>query len=416
MPNYDIPSPDYTDATQPDAVNRIQDFQLLDAHKVREASEGSTPAWELTFKIPSGLKFDKDAPHNGAIAAGMQIALLPVNSTQRTQRTLEGLNPKSIPQGTIPVALPKRDGVAMPERELTAEQAIAHTVDMTRPTRELLALVGIKSDEYDTVPVDEFLNLPGIKGRISFEQLLANQPPLANRKYTPSRVDVEKGEISILLSEVHAEALLGENSIHARGISSGYLADMAENPDGVLVKGFLDLRKHKLPYDYEKPMVLLSTGVGVAPHLAMLREADEKGLSPDIRLFINGGRNPEDELCGEEIRERMGAQADAYRYAPSRRDGYVQQVLETQGDAVWKALHEDGGKLYMCGLESMKDGVLESLANIGDAHQVNGAEWVAQLQSEKRIKESTSAPDRFRTKWDAAQAEKAANPTPGQGK
>ncbi|MBN8543080.1 MAG: hypothetical protein J0M34_02325 [Alphaproteobacteria bacterium] len=402
MPAYTITAPDYTDTTNPSAINRIQDFQLISAHQVRSASDGSTPAWELTFNVPSGLQFSKEELQGGTIAAGMQIALLPVNSSKRTARVLEGLDQKSIPSGAIMAKLPKRDGVATPDQKLTAEQVIAHTVDLTRPTKELLKLAGIASKEYDYIPVEEFLNLPGIKGRISFDKLLANQPPLANRKYTPSRVDTEKGRISILLSEVHAEAFLNEQSLICRGTSSGYLADVAASDEQVSVKGFLDLRKHKLPYDYEKPMVLLSTGVGVAPHLAMLREAEQKGLTPDVRLFLNGGRNAEDELCGEEIRSLMGDSAANYQYIASREGGYVQDMLETNGDVIWKALHEDGGKLYMCGLEAMKVGVLNSLAEIGESHGINGEEWIAQLQSEKRIAESTSAPDRFRTKWDDA--------------
>ena len=409
MTAYDIAAPDYTSPTEPNAVNRIQDFQLLERKQVRTANGDTTPAWELTFKVPSGLKFSKDELGKGVIAAGMQIALLPVNDTARVEKALAGLKQDFDPSEKISIKLPKRDGEALPDQPLTRAQAIAHTIDMTRPTKELLKLAGIKSDEYDYVSVEDFLNMPGVKGRITFDQLIKNQQPLANRKYTPSRVDPEKGEIGIIVSEVHHDEY--------RGTGSGYLADVAQMENPPTVKGFLDLRKHKLPYDYEKPMIMLSTGVGVAPHLAMLREAEQKGLKPDIRMFVNGGRNDGDELCGDEIRKLMGDNVDNYHYMASRRNGYVQEALLADPEAVWHALEKDKGSIYLCGLEQMKTDVLQTLAKIGDDHGINGEEWVESLKADKRIRESTSAPDRFRTKWEEAQAKREPEPsTPGPGK
>jgi sulfite reductase alpha subunit-like flavoprotein len=320
-----------------------------------------------------------------------------VNDDARVARTIAAL--KEVPTQRIPTRIPARDGADYLPQNLTAAEAIAHTVDLTRPTKELLALAIKPTNEryhaLAAMPVEEFLEQPGIKGSISFAQLLANQPPLANRKYTPSRVDVEHGQIGIMVSEVHEGPY--------RGTSSGYLADLAKAFDPAqtqTVNAFLDIREKKpikLPYDKagDKPIILVSTGVGIAPHLSMLRATEH----PNVGLMLSGGRTADDELCGDEIRQLLGDHASNYNYVPSTQGHYVQAELLAQGDKVWDILHEQGGSIYLCGLEHMKDAVLNTLTLIGEQHGVNGQYWVSQLERHGHIFDSTSHPDRFMTKW-----------------
>lgn len=398
MRDYSTPSPQYQ-LPGDVAPNRIQDFTLVGAQKVREGGDGNTPAWELDFSIPSGLR------HHEGIAPGMQVALLPVNDAARVAKAIAGLKDPLAPLQAndepprLPVTLPGRDGVHLEPQLLTMAEAIAHTVDLTRPTAELRALAGIHSDQYATLPVEEFLNLPGVKGTITFEQLLANQPPLENRKYTPSRVDLENGIISILLSEVHKHG--------TRGTTTGMLADLAHahTVDGrPIVQGFLDVRKHKLPYHLagEKPRILVSTGVGIAPHLAWLRDCAAHGRPNHVALMFSGERHAAEQLYAEELAQYLpDGQLHRVLSRPAEGPGkYVGDALRDEGEAVWQALHEHGGSLYLCGNEQMRAGIDAALAAIGDAHGIDGAAWREALYTTKQIRESMSFDDRFyREKW-----------------
>ena len=459
--DYSIRPPEYRGQTAPDAVNRIQPFQITAVKQIRQDDHGggSTPAWEITFAVPSLKKqgaAEQKAVADGILAAGMQIALLPVNDRSRVRRAMEGLSDayrrvadgeglRKVPR-IVTANIPGRDGVKSPPQELTAEEMIAHTIDLTRPTDDLIALANKirpgfipagQEDDYKKIPVEEFVNLPGMKGRISLEQLAYNQPPLENRKYTPSRVDPQKGEIGIMVSEVHQNVTLPDGrQLHGRGTTTGMLADMArdfldDKPQAV--NGFLDLRKHKLPYNKEtrdgkpdKPKILISTGVGIAPHLAYLRECHTKGVTPNVPLLLTGDRTEKDHLQEDEIRSYLPEGVLHYAHSrPAQGEGqYVGQALREHGAAVWKALQE-GGSLYLCGREDMREQVDASLKHIahevGQIPEADTQLWLDTLyqkkgapKAPKQIEESMSFDDRFfKEKYEKLKRARGDNPQPG---
>ncbi len=484
--HYTIPSPDYAQAGEEAAPHRVQSFEAINARMVRQPTDVggvSSTAWEITFRVPSGLQLGHDG-----IAAGMQIGLLPRNDDARVNRLISLL--RGVPSQPVSANLPGRGTGALPPQSLTPQQVIAHTLDITRPTPQLYDLVAFErqTDALFDQPIGAFMqrlrahaegdkataqlysqlsshlpqtdtqetarsvlqrlsdrgvirfsacqdmlqqmgveieraedcNLPVEEwlthhpGQISFDQLVQNQPPLANRKYTPSEVNKQDGTLSILFSEVHAPDQADQSKQYA-GTMTRQLTDIAhrlqQDPETpIAVDGYLDLRKHKLPYKQaqqeDAPMVLLSTGVGLAPHLAMLREANAEGYTPRVALFANGGRHAAEELCGDEVTHLLGEQAEAYQFVASAEAAegqprYVQDLLQLQHENVWQALNEQGGHVYMCGLQAMQEGAEQTLAGIARQHgMADGQAWVQQLKDSGRLHASTSAPDRFyKDKW-----------------
>lgn len=51
---------------------------------------------------------------------------------------------------------------------------------------------------------------------------------------------------------------------------------------------------------------------------------------------------------------------------------------------MWKALQEDGGHLYVCGLKSMLCGVEDVLARVASECAGSGRDFVRQLKQERR--------------------------------
>ena len=415
MTSYTTQPPTYTQPGD-DSVSRVQEFELVDAKKVRPGGNGSTPAWEFTFKIPSGLKFSAEQLAAAKITrqnigAGMQVALYGVNDDASVEKVLGALKPGSVPEGQVMLPLPARDGPVPTMQLMDARTAIAHTVDLTRPTPQLLKKCGINSNNhaYDDMPVADFLQLPGVRDRLSFDMLRLHQPPLQNRKYTPSEVDVANGTVRILMSETHYTRKNGKDS---PGTTSGYLADLGERflqgDRGIKVNGLLDTRKHKLPYrDATGPRILIGTGVGIAPHVAWLRQCAAEGKDPNVALFLSGERNAQDHLLADDI-TRMLPEPGVFHHVYSQpgkhsKGQYVNDALAEHADVVWRSLHDQHGTIYLCGHEGMRKGVEEALRTIAAKHlrPDQAAEWASQIMGNgKQEKESLSWPDRFyHEKW-----------------
>lgn len=522
--SYTIPGPKYFEPAS------VQHLKLVGVDCVRQGHGKTTPAWELTFEIPSL----KHGMVDKGIRAGMQIGLLPVNDTAKVKHVLKHV--KEVPQRDIQALLPRRGNVKFLTRQrLSPQSVLAHTIDLTRPTPELFDYFAFrwqKDSKWDSpvetaidwlkgqpkrspeisnlfallqrykqkgdsfrdclqrlaindrirfsdyaalfqeagfaietvkdchLSVADLLALPNYSQTISFAQLINNQPLLENRKYTPSEVDVKKGTIKILLSEVHSprhkhagskanilkpvlSAKTDETDEIYLGTTTEQLVDMAhkwlEGDRAQTIQGFLDIRHdvdHKLPYDrcvdHNRPMILLSTGVGVAPHLAMLREAKAAHKAPNVAMMLSGVRDSEiDELLADEIKAllpeekvyRCVTSADGVHAKSSRMTGtherYVQHVLKAESKKVWDILNNKKGAIYICGWDKMREEVESTLKDIAKAHgHVEDVDaWMEKLKEKKeQFFESTSDTDRFyKEKWGAQKKERARIQQTGRG-
>lgn len=366
----------------------------------RRVADGSTDAVEITlqpeFGVPEVLK------------PGMQIGMFVRNDAARVAEVLERL--AAVPVGEVAHRVKGSATTQEAVLKLTAAEIMERYVDLSRPSQGLLLwlaqcevpeghraekvrqrlqehLVQGRGEEIQrSYTVSDLLWF--FEGVVTFEAVVGHQPPLANRKYTLSDVDHREGTFSLLVGGIrhplHQTGLLGEDA--QRGVWQGASSQrLLETQPGDVHVGFLDFRKHKIPYpaaESDVPVLMVSTGVGIAPHLAYLREVERQGGRAGARMLISGGRSAHDGLAEEEIQGwvKTGVLAE-YHYAASRgeKPQYVQDVMREKGEEVYRML-EAGGMVAVCGLETMLDGVRRALKEIVAQRGHEPEAWLAQFE------------------------------------
>lgn len=141
------------------------------------------------------------------------------------------------------------------------------------------------------------------------------------------------------------------------------------------------------PPSRQTPLVLVATGVGLAPFRGFLKARLENQLGPlgMTRLYA-GYRQPQDALYDAELRamQRSGL---VYRPAFSRvsRDAaYVADRLGEDADALWAALNHPDGRIYLCGMPAMVAPVEQVIRDMVQARHGDGDAFLARLKQEGR--------------------------------
>ncbi|PHJ21926.1 ferredoxin nadp+ oxidoreductase fnr [Cystoisospora suis] len=197
---------------------------------------------------------------------------------------------------------------------------------------------------------------------------------------------------------VYTDPLTGERDPSKDGVCSTFICN-AKPGDEFEVTGPMG-KTLLLPKQEDAPLVMLATGTGVAPfrghiqsrRLRRMAAGHTSTRQPRILLFV-GARTAEavpylnewkacssDESSGVELHLALSRQMH-------REDGkrlYIQDLVWRERAKVWKALQEDGGHLYVCGLKSMLSGVEDVLARVARECAGSGMDFVRQLKQERR--------------------------------
>lgn len=140
-------------------------------------------------------------------------------------------------------------------------------------------------------------------------------------------------------------------------------------------QGYLDVQ----PDELKAPVVMVGPGTGLAPMRAMVHQrcawAEELGfrapgqrLKDDILFF--GCRSAESDYFFREEWERFaeteGLQVcTAFSRDKGRPRQYVQDLIRDNAERVFEAMHEQNGKIYICGSSgNMPKGVREALLDV----------------------------------------------------
>jgi len=368
----------------------------------------------LELALPDGVTY----------TAGDHLGICPKNDEDRVERlaahlgaALEGLfmvpkplNVRAVPKGVVLQVrnvLTNLVDIAGKPSPALVELLLEKVADEDERSRlekihEVLRTPGgpssplrdaIDGGAYDVLQLlDEF---PSCK--LNIFELLQVVQPLRPRYYSPSsspRVHGDVAHVTVGLEEVPVPGVLERTF---RGMSAHYVHSLRE---GDRVSVFLENADgFHLQDDLSRPMVFVSAGTGFAPMRAFLWErlAAKREHAPlgEAALF-NGIRSPcVDYIYRDEI-ERFAEEGvlDHVHVATSRagRREYVQDRLRAESELVWRLL-SDGGFVYVCGSQPMRDGVRRAFVDIVAEHGQMPTEHAEAFLEELEMVEKRYRPD-----------------------
>jgi cytochrome P450 / NADPH-cytochrome P450 reductase len=233
---------------------------------------------------------------------------------------------------------------------------------------------------------------------INLFEFLQVAQPLRPRYYSTSSSPRIHGQATAHISVGQSDSPVpGKPDRRFRGMSSHYVHTRR---DGDRMNIFIDRAEgFHLQDDVAKPMVFISAGTGYAPMRAFLWERlalkREGGKLAPAALF-NGIRSSTfDYIYRDEIEAFVAEgvldhlHVAMSRETPGKRD-YVQDRIVEQGALVW-ALVQQGGYIYVCGSQAMRNDVRGALVSVFMRHGALPAE-----AAEAYMRELESSEDRYR--------------------
>jgi cytochrome P450 / NADPH-cytochrome P450 reductase len=388
------------------------------ARACRELQAGESPkrTRHLELGLPEGVEYQ----------AGDHLGVCPKNNeddverlAQRLGAALEGLfmvpktlNVRAVPKGVV----------------LQVRNVLTNLVDIAgRPTVPLLELLLEKVSDPEDRPrlaeIKEVLETPGgpdsplraaidagaydvlrlleafPSARLNIFDFLQVAQPLRPRYYSPSSSPGVHGEVVHLTVGLEAVPVPDLPERVFRGMSAHYLHALHE---GARLNVFLEgADGFHLQDDVSKPMIFVSAGTGFAPMRAFLWERlalKRQGVALAEAALFNGIRSQTiDYIYRDEI-EMFAAEGvlDHVHVATSRelpdRRVYVQDRLREEGALVWR-LMEEGGYVYVCGSQPMREGVRDAFVDIAGEYGKMPREHAEAFVEELEVSAKRYRPD-----------------------
>lgn len=186
---------------------------------------------------------------------------------------------------------------------------------------------------------------------------------------SPRRVSLAVTSLSMPLS----------NTVTLHGLASGYLRGVLES-SGASAQGEVQARicchirksKFKPPASPTQPMIMISTGSGIAPFRGFLQHRQRlQGMGRDMgrMILFFGCRNASEHIYEDELREiqkSLGGKLEIIiAYSRTEKAKYhVQDRIRERGEDVVKLITEQNAKTYLCGSTAMARGVKSAIGDL----------------------------------------------------
>ncbi|XP_057323905.1 NADPH-dependent diflavin oxidoreductase 1 [Microplitis mediator] len=372
------------------------------------------------------LSFDKLVNYE----PGDVIYLRPQNSSQQVDNFFNLLNKYNIPLDRNTIIKFKKKEIKLPyilQEPVTLEQLAKQYWDLNyKPRRSTIHLLASISDnqlekdkfiEFTTSAGQEelfnYINRPRrniievlndfphtakkLNEKILFEIMSPIKPRVfsiaSSNKYT-------KNQIELLVAVVKYKTKL---VVPRFGLCSNWLASFKilndSNDDNEENKILCWLQKGNFKFDYDKPMILIGPGTGLAPFRSLLLErASLKHNLTDTVLFFGCRYKDKDYHCRNDI-EKLIDNNNLKVFCAFSRDQenkvYVQHIIRKQGELCWELLSK-GGKIYLSGSsKNMPKDVRDEFVNLskkfGNFNDDQSEEFVKELEKTGRYQTETWA-------------------------
>jgi cytochrome P450/NADPH-cytochrome P450 reductase len=383
----DVPKLNVTECTeQANIIPRSNGTKLATVISARElqcsTSDRSTRHIEL--KLPNGMNYRE----------GDHIAVFPENNSELILQIASLLNEHDLGR-TVKVSSTSNSNGSQPQQSrgmghlpfdvpVRVSDLLARHVDLQAPAsaafinlaaesasclkdREVLKEIselicdGVTGNLQELRPAQVLLAFPSIK--MSLGKFLANVAPMKKRYYSISSsptvsqnsggldvATVTVGLVKGIEKTVESSAFTYLDSKEYRGVSSGFLADVRPGQLVEISIGTND--RFRLPEDPSTPVIMIGPGTGIAPFRGFYQaiEAEIETRRRPAMLFF-GCRNEQDYLYQSELESAPIELQVAFSRptTPNTKKKYVQDLLWSNRDRVWKYLEEEKAHIYICG-------------------------------------------------------------------
>jgi len=174
------------------------------------------------------------------------------------------------------------------------------------------------------------------------------------------------------------------------GVASNFLCDLESGAEvrciGPMGERFL------MPQDPAARILMICTGTGIAPMRGFIQRQQRLGTpGAPLQLFYGGRTAGEmayhDELLA--LPEALVQTHVALSRSASQPKQYVQDLLRERGELVSRYLGDEHGHIYICGLISMEQGVMDALMDIAREHGLAHEDLHHRLMHEGRLQIET---------------------------
>ncbi|XP_018572088.1 methionine synthase reductase-like [Anoplophora glabripennis] len=225
--------------------------------------------------------------------------------------------------------------------------------------------------------------------------ILEHSLPLQPRYYSISSSPLENNALQITFFIV-------DNDDGTKGVCSGWLEEIIRYSDKQIEKIPIYFRKpnnFRIPTDTTTPLIMISTGTGIAPFIGFLNhrqkmKINDNGVMGNTYLFY-GCRYPDrDFLYHNELEEYLKTHVLTKLYTAFSRSTekkwYVQDEMNKNGEELVNNILRNGAIVYVCGdakttVKGVKDALINNLVVHGHLEESAAKDYLNELVKENRF-------------------------------
>ncbi|XP_069987002.1 nitric oxide synthase, salivary gland-like [Penaeus vannamei] len=353
---------------------------------------------------------------------GDHVGVLAANPREMVTSVLRRVRNSPAADAPVRLLLRRQTGTWVPHPQLpatTLQELLARYVDLSAPPSQgllfllascaannqqaaRLSALATDTQQYQKWRAAHCPSLPDVLAEfpsisVDAALLLARLPPLRPRLYSiSSDRSVHGDRVHLTVGSIEFRAEGGEGPVHL-GLTSGFLKGLKA---GDTLEVFTNKAPNfSLPEDPSLPILLVATGVGVAPFRSYWHHLNHRlkttGERRKVTLYF-GCRSHKEDLYYEEKASMLRSGALTHTHLALSREPrlpktYVQDLLLVDGREVYRQLVVEGGYIYMCGNDVVSEGVHKALRAIlqdhGNLTEAEAEDLMARLKEERRYRE-----------------------------